>query len=489
MDTYKLIIGCNLNQYETNTFEPNTYLALDIMGDRTITANAHLASQPMQTGDTITDHMYREPVRYNVSGAFGINSKHWENDFYTEYDKGDRLTNVETIFEKIKNEGILCTLTFIQTDDDNGVNPPTDGTSTRFITRKNMALSGITWTEQLNTVRFAFTFTEIIMVDNQEIYNPSDDVLSQYALPNITAPKGATLGQLMADNQDLEVLIVRQLDSAGYISDNFKKEIQDNITREGGKAVGISVAISVVGGIMIAAGVIKLTVATTATISIASTVMTATITGGASAGPVGLIIAGAAIVIAGLCFGIAKIIQAEKQKTKYRQGFDKLKDVEKLEKILTTARNTMRKVDSGVTLYEFAFNEEQQCLIKLGTEIYCVETVRNNTSNDEWIFKVTGINCKLIHYNPNPMVITDLSCIDNNMSAWFTNKEGDYIAYLYNPSLNDDINDTDEKIQNVRKNLTSYYVLVSNGSAEENMSYFYRKLQTTLVEEGFTDVK
>ena len=49
MGAYRTIIGCNLQQFETGSFEPTRYLILDTQDEKSVTANAVIAQQPYKT--------------------------------------------------------------------------------------------------------------------------------------------------------------------------------------------------------------------------------------------------------------------------------------------------------------------------------------------------------------------------------------------------------------------------------------------------------
>ena len=74
MNTYKLVIGYNPNQYFDGSTEASEYLFLDTINERTIDGSNTTPSQPMQNGDSISDHTYRNPNEMSISGEFGLNS-------------------------------------------------------------------------------------------------------------------------------------------------------------------------------------------------------------------------------------------------------------------------------------------------------------------------------------------------------------------------------------------------------------------------------
>ena len=144
MGTYKLVIRVNMNQYGEvyGKDEAVKILMLDVVKTKSITASSTITNQPLQSGDTMSDHMYRNPTTFNVSGTFALNGENANDISYGFIGKeNDRLTQIETLLEKIKDEGYLCDL-ITMSFDDNGKN---DANNTRFKVRKNMALTSITW--------------------------------------------------------------------------------------------------------------------------------------------------------------------------------------------------------------------------------------------------------------------------------------------------------------------------------------------------------
>ena len=69
---YALVIGYNPDQYSENNFTPKRWLAIDVQSSKKVSTRSTIASQPIQTGDTISDHMYRQAVTESISGSFGI---------------------------------------------------------------------------------------------------------------------------------------------------------------------------------------------------------------------------------------------------------------------------------------------------------------------------------------------------------------------------------------------------------------------------------
>ena len=212
-DGFQLIIYVTIDNIRRTLY-------LDTCMEKRINASATIPTQPLQNGDTVSDHMYRNPDEFSINGTFSEFGR-YENDpnnvhgFYNEYNriagKGiDKVTAVQTVFERIKNEGLLCDLTTIE----RGANG-----NYRFKIRKNMALQSITWTELQVSLKYSFTFKEIMSVNIQEYKAEIDS-----DLPNIYLPETKSLGMLMTEEakrgeaNPIIVIVMKALLESGAIS-------------------------------------------------------------------------------------------------------------------------------------------------------------------------------------------------------------------------------------------------------------------------------
>ena len=291
MGAYRTVIGVNFNQYVDNTTSPNRYLILDIQEDKQVTATAQIASQPLQNGDTMSDHMYREPITVNLSGSFSLNGKNWNDDSYNFISKGDRLTNIQEAFEQILNEGLLCTLTTINEDDlqytsSDGYGVKSDARN-RFKIRKNMALKSINWIESQNTIKFTFGFHEVIMVETQAEYEPlSEEEMQALGLPNVDYPQASNLGSVMIDNGVVPQYVIEDLYENGYLDKDWLEIANDACAEIFGPFI--------VAAVVTAVSIVTIGVAVTLGLAVTASIF-----------PVGTLIAG----VAALAIGIGMLIK------------------------------------------------------------------------------------------------------------------------------------------------------------------------------------
>ena len=79
--SYKAVIQCNFNQFGENELlkgtnqDPTKYLLLDLVKNKSNSSDITLAQQPLQNGDVITDHMYRNAKTFTLTGEFSLNGK------------------------------------------------------------------------------------------------------------------------------------------------------------------------------------------------------------------------------------------------------------------------------------------------------------------------------------------------------------------------------------------------------------------------------
>ena len=299
---YRAIIGCNWNQFETGNTTPDRYLALDIQEEPQVTASSTLCSYPLQSGDTMTDHMYRNPTTVALTGVFSLTGapilfKDSSYDFFQT--SQDRLTAIQEIFEKIKDDGILCQITTIKNAVGGNVISDSDDSQTRFRQRNNMALESITWTQMQNSMKFNFSFKEVIMVESQEYEEITAEMMEELNLPRCTSPVGSSLAVVLSNTGKLDEIVIKSLQENGYITNGFLRAIYQ---------FG-SVYLTVVAVLAITY------VATAVVIGIAtSTAAALAITGSAAAVfPVGTIIAVAAIAVIGIVALVKGCIKKNKE--------------------------------------------------------------------------------------------------------------------------------------------------------------------------------
>lgn len=139
---YAVQISCTLNGVKQK-------FLLDTVNETKISTSSKLSSHPIAQGDYISDHMYRDQATISLSGSYSLNSG-------TNLNLGTGVTRLavfQSIFETIKNQGIICEMLKISKD---------NSSNSRFLRRTNLVLTSIEWTEKITSLDFDFTFTQII---------------------------------------------------------------------------------------------------------------------------------------------------------------------------------------------------------------------------------------------------------------------------------------------------------------------------------------
>ena len=138
-------LKCSINGKQT------TFI-IDTVSSYEVTTTSTITTHPIVSGDEVADHMYRNPIQISMSGTFSLNA----GTKFTYGSGSSKFSSIESLFEQIKNEGILCELVKMSTSDsDNKV---------QFSKRSSMALTSITWTEKENSLGFRFSFNQAMLV-------------------------------------------------------------------------------------------------------------------------------------------------------------------------------------------------------------------------------------------------------------------------------------------------------------------------------------
>lgn len=484
MGAYRAVIGCNFEQYENNTTEPNRYLILDYQEDKQVTNTAVIASQPMQDGDTMSDHMYRQPTEVTLAGSFSLNGKNWDDDSYDFVSVGDRLTNIQEAFERILKEGLLCTITTINEDDmlttEGGKYSGTlkSNARNRFKIRKNMALKNISWTEGQNNIKFNFTFQEVIMVAAQQEYEElSEEEKKRLGLPSVTYPETSNLGAVLTQNDDLLKYIFKILYEEGYIDDEFVKLAQEQ---------------QVSGWSIIAASVL-LAVGTAVVATAASAAVTAGIVATAALFPVGTIIAGiaaGALMIGGVIFGIKQEIEHNENKKKRAKAIGIVngsteEGVRQLNILADDVQTALKNLQTGLTIFSIKEDREQQVALNLGGETIIINFKNRYTDGSKvsWYSKVEDMNGDTIDLYNDWCPVSDIFTLNRTDNLWF--QKNGFEVYLVNPSLSTTLNPKDEQQENVKTVLTTYSIWVSDGDIKIQLGRIAKAIDDVLISRGY----
>ena len=469
------------------------YLPIDFLDDRSISADSRIVSQPLQSGDTMSDHMYREPVKLTLKGKFSLNGRNWNNDSYNFLFQNDRLTTIEYVFEYIKNAGILCTLTTIESEidegdkiyyDENGdlkgsnINP----SKTRFLTRENMALTSINWTEKVNTLDFSFNFQEVIMIDMIEYEVDVTDL----TLPSLNEPQAQGIGKVLWDTQELPKMITELLAKKGYVKSDWAEAVASL-----GDVLGSYAW--VVASVALAVGLI------TATVLITQAMLAAGATLGSAvlAFPVGTVVAVAAIAITSIVLAVKWAINRRKQREIETRAFklingDPHEDYNRYMNLLDDIQEAVNSAGSNLTIYNFSSNEEQEITLTIGGNYYYITFSKTSVfpfwKTDVRInapaTKEGSSSISNMRTDP-PSIVTNFTQLNENINMWFKDETKQYQVYLLNPSLDDEFNKEQDAKDKAASNLSNYSIWVSKGSIKENVKKIEDAINEALLSHDF----
>lgn len=507
---FSLVIGANLNgEY--------TYLYLDTCHEKRVEGSSTIPTHPLQNGNTMADHMYRNPDTFTVSGSFSMFGRYANDETYesieVESDHG-RLAKIQSVFEYIKDNGILCNLTTMRS--------MTPNSETRFKTRNNFALEHISWIENQASMSFTLSFKEIIAVAIEE-YEVKDDA----DLPNIVMPPARTLGQMMvAEENEGEVspyvnIVILALQENGYLQNGVARAFQ----LMGTVVLGYIGATSIIAAaILLIAGIIKAGVAIGAAIA-AAVGASAAIT---PAVPVGTIIGIAAIAIIGVGITIMKTVNKVKEKRRQKKMFkliNNLKDyvaddgtvdekalqeaintngvsineseVDRLNRFLTEVKNSILAVQSDCMFYAISNgqddNTEREVVLNIANNAYYLSFIKDVSSSDGWKLQVSTTNSTgdAVDLNGTNGILlnggwcpcTSFDEMDPMTNCIFKDATREYQVYLYAPNLA--IQKDARAGAAVKKLLCSYYIVVSKGNVQSNVEKIYKAIDDAIRAGGY----
>ena len=182
-------------------------IALTNVNDGSVDLQSRITSHPLINGEIVADHKYDEPITMNINGAFSLNTN---EDTGISGSRYGLLKVIQSQFEYLKKNAILCTIMKVFIDKDNKK-------AMRFQKRTNMVLSRISWTEQINTLKYVFDFTEVMLVDVQDIDIDTHDTL----LPDVGEFNQYNFTETLLDINELDKQIIEVLLATKVMDDDF----------------------------------------------------------------------------------------------------------------------------------------------------------------------------------------------------------------------------------------------------------------------------
>lgn len=416
---YKVILS--YESYNDATHESTTkYAEIDCQdGGVDTKSNVELTSFPTSRGHNISDHIYRQPVEQTIKGVFaenGLKTKNWVGT--------DRLTQIQTEFEECQRAGVKFNIITMKGNDAN------NKTNLRFKVRRNMVLTGISWTQMQDSLSFVFNFKEAIS-SNLEIVPVRMNEIDPN-LPAITDLSAASLVGEIIETEDVIQMTIEVLKNLNLVNDATFNRCM---------ATGVAAVAAGISGAMLTI----LTSAVVAKIAIAIGAATSNIP------VVGWIVSAACVIVAGICaiFSWVEAAKRAEQLEHYRRlGHvflieDDMTDVEKdevvrnfilfLAKVKQTVDDTLR----DIALYRIAKADRQENMITVNGNYY-INQIEKNTDDLSYSIKTFYLGERLVASQPKITALNSFAdCTESAASIYFRDSEvtgafSTYRVYIVN---------------------------------------------------------
>ena len=472
---YRLVLTPHFEQSANMTEEEhemidrlNEPIEFDLVTEQSVNATSEITQYPTISGDTIADHMIKQATTMTVGGVFSI----YGNKPTTFVGADDRLTNIQSFFEKIKDEGILCTLTTVDR---------ASNSKHRFKTRDNMALTSITWQENQSSMTFSFAFTEALRVDMTTLVSDYTDE----NVPAITDPSTLNFTDEFLNPEEITNIVKQQLQEVKLLDNDFAIWVSQNVDVVRQIATVTSIVAIAVGAKVLS---------TMITISIAAGVL------GLATNPVGWIIGGAALAVGAIAaFFVWLCNNAAIKKAEEEYGIKAFKKsdsdeeneqtTERLCNYIGQVNQNLQVLNDVVQVFALQANIEQECMLYIGSTYYIFTFTKNNTQTENgqttWKLNIAFSD------REDTKDISDVSgaALENIKDCTLDNmilKTDDGVwVYLMNNKLyaveNATYNSQEERdnaIQDCKSDLTSYVILAS----KIDMSKFCDKLRYVVID-------
>lgn len=422
-------------------------IILDTVNDTQITASSTVTEHPTVNGTPMADHMYKNPIDLTLNGTFSLNGKK-----AILIDKaGKSLARVEKIFEDIKNNGILCTISKIKITKEDS--------TPQFTVRDNMVLQSITWVEKINSLGFTFNFREALRADVQ-VYDVDPD--DNFA-PDITYADASNFSDTLLDWDAVDQEVLQALIDYNLAADDFLECLAT-------MGVGPIVALGI--GAVVAVAV--------------KAALTALCLSTAAAPIIGAVVAVAAVIVIGF-FALFRLFRKRRYKIKvfkyYKNATKRDKEVKRFMEFYESIHDKIRTLDGVMKVWSVTENKAQETLVNIDGSYYIFNFEKNNVdSGYAYKLNISDINDTTIKCtNTNCAINAFIDGDDNNM-LFSTSKSRVYLICRVtadNPKWQEYLKLSDEDkmylsgsqveeyLQNSPYDLRNYYICAAQLSPKD----------------------
>ena len=428
-----------------------TSLVLDTVNDTQVDCNSTITTHPISSGDYVADHMYDDPDSVSINGTFSLNG----NKGIVIDAAGGRLDNVEKIFEDIKRLGVLCDAVKVHIVQ----NGTTSQQEARFKVRENLVLRNIVWTEGINSLKYSFNFTQVLLVEAQSFEVDEDDRF----LPNVTEPQTLNFTDTLIDWNQLDATIVKVLADSELLTANFLNMLQSM-----GHAAIATMVGAALGAIIVAAMTYY-----AVTTGILSAVLTTS--AAISATGVGAIVGAAIVVTTAIVVGIVKLVKDYKYRIKpfkkYLSDKKNNKEVRRFGDLIGTLHDNLSILNNAIKVYAVSSNEPQECMLSLDDNYFIFTFTKNNTNGR---YGLAVENFDLMQTAVKPDITgspTNIGQLRSDNCLFRTSSSGLYVYLVY----------AGEDSEEEKNKLTNYYIMTSSIKMED-----YNQAVTDIIKNAIT---
>lgn len=309
---------------------------LDAVDSFQVTGQNEMTSHPMVTGDVVGDHIIVHPCQITFGGTISLNAS----------SPVKSLSSIQKIFEDLKDNGVLCTVAKVKTANN----------EFRFLKRNNMVLTGIVWTEHINSVDFNFTFNQALL-DNVAV----TQVAAGKFLPDIVEPRTLTFQGTLISEEELYNEIIKALIDSKIVDEQFLEQAI-NSTILTGVTLTAAIAVASIPGVGWAIAAIALV----------------------------------AVAAWGLTNLIMEAIEAANLKFKaFKADFEDYEEEraenERFASMMDQIYTHVSVVNDWFRCYGFDSDDPQECMLNIGGTYHVFTFTRNNVASS-WNCTVTAFD-------------------------------------------------------------------------------------------------
>lgn len=395
----------------SDDFDKYQYIDLDIIEDVNINLSSVVTTYPLIEGDSISDHMYREPGEISISGKFSENGR-FAKSLGSNYT--GRLKYIQNLFETIKDRQLFVDILSL------------------YNVRENYVLSNINWKEHANSLDYTFTFNQVYLAKSNEIDYVVD--VRDENLPDLAEPVSLDFTDNFIKPGELEKHVIMALQDLKIVDTEFLKGL-------GGSAALLGASAAVTG------------------IIIGIAAATSTIPG------VGWVVSAGLL----LGLGVTKLVKTVKgASSKYKiKKFKTYRNKKKTEaeykrfvKFMEEMHEEIQILEQSTAVYTVANNVAQETILNINGQYYSFVFTRNNSDNT-WSLKISDLSDNVIR---TVNKLTGLSSLDECISSnnLFSKVDGSQV-FIFNKKLVE--KDASEKQRDDNSDyfdLTNFMILVTD---------------------------